>query len=212
MRSSDLSLILLMKISYYGFIEGIIMSLLPAFELGMWNAWIFIIPVILYWFFGVKFLFSKRMTKTPSFKKRNDQMISTLLVIILFSSFLYSVFVPLQLETVWFYIGSMVYLVGLVVVTITMIEFATTPINEPVIKGLYRYSRNPMFIGIFLIYIGISIECLSWVYMVFAILFILMINYLSTFEEAITIGQYGKPYMEYIKRTPKWIGIPKSNK
>jgi protein-S-isoprenylcysteine O-methyltransferase Ste14 len=33
--------------------------------------------------------------------------------------------------------------------------------------------------------------------------------YLSPFEEAITLGHYGKAYKEYMNRTPKWIGIPK---
>jgi protein-S-isoprenylcysteine O-methyltransferase Ste14 len=33
--------------------------------------------------------------------------------------------------------------------------------------------------------------------------------HLSPFEEAITLGHYGKEYKEYMKKTPKWIGIPK---
>ena len=48
------------------------MSLVPDFELGLWNAWILIIPLIIYWFSGIKFLFSKRMSETPSLKRRKD--------------------------------------------------------------------------------------------------------------------------------------------
>ena len=188
------------------------MSFIPAFEIGIWNAWIFIIPLIIYWFSGIKFLFAKRMSKTPSLKRMKDKIISQLLVLAMFISFIYSVFMPLRLGTIWFYTGLIIYLTGLVLITITMINFATTPIDKPVIKGLYRYSRNPMFIGFFLIYAGIAIACISWIYMILTILFILMVNYLSPFEEAITLGQYGEPYKQYIKRTPKWIGIRKSEK
>ena len=185
------------------------MELIPTFEIGVWNAWILIIPLIIYWFSGVKFLFSKRMSKTPSLKRRKDKIISNTLVIAMFFSFFYSIFVPLKLGTIWFIIGLLIYLVGMVLINMTMINFATTPKDKPVTKGIYRYSRNPMFIGFFLVYVGIAIACISWVYMVLTILFILTVHHLSHFEEAITLGQYGKAYKEYMKMTPKWIGLPK---
>jgi len=185
------------------------MSFIPDFELGLWNAWILIIPLIVFWIFGVKFLFSKRMPEaTPPSEKKN-KILSYLLVIIMFVSFIYSLFMPLKLVTIWFYTGLVVYLVGLVLIAITMINFATTPMNKPVTKGVYRYSRNPMFIGWFVLYFGIAIACISWVYIVIIVLFILIIAYLSPFEEEVTLEHYGKAYKEYMERTSKWIGIPK---
>ena len=188
------------------------MSIIPAFEIGLWNAWILIIPFIIYWFVGIKFVFSKRMTESPSLKRRKIEIISNILIITMFGSFIYSVFVPLKLGTIWFYIGLLVYLIAIVLIIISMINFATTPIDKPVTKGAYRYSRNPMFIGFFLCFFGIAIACISWVYLVLTLFFILTTAYLSPFEEAITLGHYGKAYKEYMKRTPKWIGIPKSEK
>ena len=185
------------------------MSFIPDFELGLWNAWILIIPLILFWICGVKFLFSKRMPETAPPSKRKNKILSYLLVILMFVSFIYSIFMPLKLGTIWFYIGLIVYLAGLVLIVITMINFAATPMNKPVTKGVYRYSRNPMFIGWFLLYFGIAIACISWIYIVITVLFILITAYLSPFEEAITLEHYGKAYEEYMNRTPKWIGIPK---
>jgi protein-S-isoprenylcysteine O-methyltransferase Ste14 len=186
------------------------MSLIPEFEIGLWNAWILIIPLIIYWFTGIKFLFSKRMSKTPSLKRRKDKIISQILVLTMFISFFYSIFVSIKLEKIWFIVGLFIYFIGIIMITITMVDFATTPIDKPVTKGFYRYSRNPMFIGFFLVYLGISIACISWIYLLLTLLFILIVNYLSPFEEAITLGQYGLEYKEYMKRTPKWIGIPKN--
>ena len=185
------------------------MSIIPDFELGLWNAWIFIVPLIIYWFSGIKFLFSKRMPESPPPQRKKDKIVMQILVIAMFFSFFYSIFVPLKLGTIWFYTGLIVYLVGIVFITITMINFATTPMDKPVTKGLYRYSRNPMFIGFFLVYFSIAIACISWLYMLLTILFILIVNYVSPLEEAITLGHYGKAYKEYMKKTPKWIGIPK---
>jgi len=36
--------------------------------------------------------------------------------------------------------------------------------------------------------------------------------YFIKIEEAFTLGHYGKAYREYMNRTPRWIGIPKSEK
>jgi len=62
-----------------------------------------------------------------------------------------------------------------------MINFATTPMNKPITKGIYRYSRNPMFIGWFLIYFYIAIASISWVYLMIIMFFIFITSYLSPF-------------------------------
>lgn len=185
------------------------MLYIPDFELGLWNAWVFIIPFLIYWFVGIKFVFSKRMPESPLLKRRKIEIVSNILVIAMFGSFIYSVFVPLKLGTIWFYIGLIVYLIAIILIIISMINFATTPIDKPVTKGAYRYSRNPMFIGFFLCFFGIAIACISWVYLVLTVLFIVITVYLSPFEEALTLGHYGTAYKEYMNRTPKWIGLPK---
>jgi len=188
------------------------MSFIPDFELGLWNAWILIIPLIIFWISGVKFLFSKRMPEATQPSEKRIKILSILLVIIMFGSFIYSIFIPLKLGTIWLPTGLVVYLVGMVLIAITMINFATTPMNKPVTKGVYHYSRNPMFIGWFFTCFGIAIACISWVYIVLTVLFILITAYLSPFEEAMTLKHYGKTYKDYMERTPKWIGIPKSKK
>lgn len=103
----------------------------------------------------------------------------------------------------------MMYLVGIFLVILSMIYFAITPLDKPVTIGIYRYSRNPMFLGFFIIYLGISIACLSWTYFLLTLLFIILVYYASPFEERATLDHYGDGYKEYMKSTAKWIGIPK---
>jgi len=43
------------------------------------------------------------------------------------------------------------------------------------------------------------------------LLFILIMAYFSPIEEATTLEHYGNAYKEYMEKTPKWIGVPKSN-
>ncbi len=186
------------------------MSFIPPFELGVWNAWVLIIPLIVFWFGGIKFIFSKRMPDSPPIKRRKDKIFMQMLMVAMLVSFFYSIFLPLRLGTIWFFIGLVVYLLSIILISISMINFASTPLGIPVTKGIYRFSRNPMFIGFFLVYFGIAISCVSWLYLLITVLFISIVVYLSPIEETVTLGHYGKSYKEYMIRTPKWIGIPKS--
>ena len=99
---------------------------------------------------------------------------------------------------------------GIILVTAAEVNFATTPIGKTVTKGVYRISRNPMFFGGFLLFIGIGLVCVSWIYLLLGILLIILMNVLVNAEERFCLEKYGDAYREYMNKTPKWIGIPKS--
>jgi protein-S-isoprenylcysteine O-methyltransferase Ste14 len=188
------------------------MSLIPAFELGVWNAWIFMV----YYILGIpltrlinKGAVEKSDVATPAYKGTKDKIVkfyqlSYLLLLI------YSVFLPLRLGTIWFYTGLAICLVGLITLTITMVNFATNPLDEPVTKGLYRYSRHPMYLTQFLMFIGVGIASASWVFLLLSILRTIASFMLMTPEERFLLEKYGNTYREYMNRTPRWIGLPKS--
>ena len=93
-----------------------------------------------------------------------------------------------------------------------MVNWAVTPAGEPVTKGLYRYSRHPIYVaGIFML-LGVSIISVSWVFLLFTIIFGVGATrpYFIKIEEAQCLGHYGTAYRAYMNKTPRWIGIPKS--
>ena len=69
---------------------------------------------------------------------------------------IYSVFLPLKLWTIWFYTGLSVFLLGLIVPTITLVNIASTPKGKPFTKGVYRYSRNALSLGMLFAFLGIG--------------------------------------------------------
>ena len=191
------------------------MSLIPAFEIGVWNAWIFMVPFLL-----VNLLFFLLMIKKGapggpsrvSCKSKTTLLVATSSKIIYFPAIIYSVFLPLKLGTIWFYIGLPITLVGLLGSIVVMVNWAVTPAGEPVTRGFYRYSRHPIYVtGIFML-LGMSIISASWVYLLLTIIFGVGVTrpYFIKIEEAQCLGHYGAAYREYINRTPRWIGIPKS--
>jgi protein-S-isoprenylcysteine O-methyltransferase Ste14 len=69
-----------------------------------------------------------------------------------------------------------------------------------------------MYVTEVLFLLGVSIISASWVFLVFPIIVGVGAAYFINMEEACTLGHYGKAYREYMNRTPRWIGIPKSSK
>ena len=188
------------------------MSLIPALEIGLWNAWIFMLyhalpmPLLMFIHKGL----AKEVHKPQSETER--KLYPTMWIIWLLV-FIYSIFLPLQLGTIWFYIGLPISIVGLSIYTMTIVTFATTPIeNEPLTKGLYRYSRHPLYVTQLVIFIGVGIASASWVFLLFSIVYAILSFVIAIPEERFCLEKYGNAYREYMNRTPRWIGIPKSGK
>jgi len=189
------------------------MSLIPEFELGLWNAWIFILLV-----FVIPHLFLNKYWKARdvdeemrSYNKK-EKRLGNILTVIFFASVIYGVFLPLKLWTAWFYVGLSIYLLGVIFLIMAMLNFATTPLDKPVTKGVYHISRHPIYFVGFLTFIGMGIACISWIFLLLAIIFIILMNMLVIPEERWCLEKYGDAYREYMNRTPRWIGIPKSDK
>ena len=194
------------------------MSLIPVFELGLWNAWILmliqlIINHLLLMRISEGYL-KKRIAETPGTVPLNktEKKIDIFGTVILFLLFAYSIFLPLQLGTVWFYLGLVIFLLGLILGLIVSIPWVTTPLDEPLTKGLYRYSRHPIYLTIFLRFMGVGIASTSWLFLLFLIVHIILTNFLVIAEERFLLEKYGNTYREYMNKTPRWIGIPKSRK
>lgn len=187
------------------------MSLIPAFELGLWNAWIFILPIIIISIFGSKILGKRGSAGFSGYSKR-EKMLGSIAMVIVFAAYAYTIFLPLRLDTSWFYAGFFFYLLGMTFIIVALQNFTTTPVDKPVTNGVYRISRNPQYMGDILTYVGISIVCLSWVFLLVAFAMMILEYNSATIEERILLKQYGDAYREYMNRTPRWIGRPKSEK
>ena len=63
---------------------------------------------------------------------KTEKMISVLTNFALFFGlFIYSVFLPLRLGTIWFYVGLALCVLGIIVWTIAMVNIANIPLGEP---------------------------------------------------------------------------------
>ena len=188
------------------------MTLIPAFEIGVWNAWIFILPFLLVTY-GISFAFVSKKSALWSWPKYSSQqrLLLVFFMAVSLASWIYSIFLPLELGTAWFYAGLPVFIIGMFFATLSTLTFARTSTDKPNTTGVYRISRNPMYLGILLAYIGIGLAAASWLYLLIAIVYLIgQIIILVPPEESLCLEKFGVEYREYMRRTVRLIGIPKS--
>ena len=91
--------------------------------------------------------------------------------------------------------------------------FIATPADKPNTTGVYSISRHPIYLGWFSIFISMGIASASWVYILLAFVSLVPIrNALMIPEERKYCERFGNAYKEYMDKTPRWLGIPKSEK
>jgi protein-S-isoprenylcysteine O-methyltransferase Ste14 len=190
------------------------MSLVPAFKIGVWNAWIFMICP---WvdMLAVRLVGSdvyRRASGLPSEMKTSHRyrVVSYVSMAVDTMAVAYSIFLPLKLGTIWFYAGLVIFLIGLVMLTAATVNFATTPMDVPVTRGIYQYSRHPLYLASLLIYLSVGIGSASWVFLLFFVVQSVFIRIAAVGEERYCLEKYGESYREYIVETPRWLGLPKS--
>jgi len=189
------------------------MSLIPEFELGLWNAWILVIPILIISFSDMRATASRESGKAGDFKlTRKENRLTYAVFLPMVVSWVYAVFLPLQLGTIWLYSGLIICLFGMIFTIVAILNFSTSPKDKVITKGLYRFTRNPTYIGIILMQTGLGMACSSWLYLLLTVVLIILLNANLSAEERYCLYRYGDDYLKYKNKTPRWIGIPKSEK
>ena len=189
------------------------MSLMPAFEIGIWNAWLFMIVFPLQWLTVA--IFPERIgqrTGSPpgTGQDRRIRLINLATMALWVISSLYSIFLPLHIATAWFYVGLGAFIIGVVLLVFTTVNIYHTPSSEPFTRGAYRFSRHPGYLSMIFIYLGASIAAASWLFLLITVITFFLLRYEVWLEETYCGGKFGRAYREYMDRTPRWIGLPKS--
>lgn len=88
--------------------------------------------------------------------------------------------------------------------TINPIKFKK--VNKLVTSGIYKYSRNPMYLGLLMIVISSSIFYLNIYSILTPLFFYLWINRFQIKREEIFLTEkFGKDYLSYKSNTRRWI-------
>lgn len=117
-------------------------------------------------------------------------------------------------RTPWSYLGILPILVGIGIAAVSANRFmraktGLVPFDEAttlVTGGLYRYTRNPMYLGMFLILIGVAFMMGSSGALLPVFVFMLVIRYnFVAGEERFMEGTFGQSYLDYKAKVRRWI-------
>jgi protein-S-isoprenylcysteine O-methyltransferase Ste14 len=86
--------------------------------------------------------------------------------------------------------------------TVVLIKPATTLQTT----GIYEISRNPMYVGLILLYLGITCFIGNWWNIIFLpFLILIMQSYVIKREENYLDLEFGQQYTEYRRRVRRWL-------
>lgn len=115
-------------------------------------------------------------------------------------------------------VGALGVLAGLAIDAACIRRFArarTTPnplspakASALVTGGMYRYTRNPMYVGLLLVLCGWALWLGSLSPWIGPPLFVALLTAVQIRpEEAALRGLFGRDYAAYCERVPRWIGV-----
>jgi protein-S-isoprenylcysteine O-methyltransferase Ste14 len=118
------------------------------------------------------------------------------------------------INIVWIkYIGIIFCYVGLIIFFLALISFGKAwrigidenNSNELITDGIFKYSRNPIFLFMDLYFIGIMLIYPNIIFSIIAMCTVIGLHFQIAREEKFLENKFGKEYNEYKKQTRRYI-------
>ena len=187
------------------------MRIFPEFRIGLLNGWI---PLVLYL---VGFILSVSLYSKESrlwlFNNPIGERNSIFRLIRLGGQWSMIAFIgmmvitPLNIHHPIFLVGAGIYAIGYLLELSALHYFRMTPAGEPVVAGPYRVSRNPQWVGLFLVLLGSAIATGVWLYIGMVGLVGLIYHIQILDEEAACTKKYGDRYRGIYGTHPKIFSV-----
>jgi protein-S-isoprenylcysteine O-methyltransferase Ste14 len=102
-------------------------------------------------------------------------------------------------------IGEWIRLAG-VAAAGTVTRRRSREVQRLVTYGIFRWMRNPLYVGNFLIWMGFVVISGVWWFLPIAVLiFAIEYSLIVSYEEGVLESIFGQEYLDYKKTTPRWI-------
>jgi len=125
--------------------------------------------------------------------------VSTLAIII------YSFFLDISAIVYWRYVGLIVYFLGVELLILAVVDFTKPNGNGFCRTGLYRISRNPMYVSYFIYFLGCVLLTQSLILFGILCVFQISSHWIILSEERWCIDQFGAEYTVYMKMVRRYI-------
>jgi protein-S-isoprenylcysteine O-methyltransferase Ste14 len=118
------------------------------------------------------------------------------------------------IKTIWMkYIGIIFCYIGLIIFLLALVSFGKSwrigidenNSNDLITTGIFKYSRNPIFLFMDIYFIGIMLIYPNIVFIIMAIGTVIGIHFQILREEKFLLNKFGEKYIEYKNKTRRYI-------
>ena len=119
---------------------------------------------------------------------------------------LYLPFLKIDHSPMWLFLaGAGVYVAGLLLLVGSVINFASPAENGINQNGLYRISRNPMYVAYFIFFTGCVLLTQSLILLAMVFVFQITAHWFILSEERWCVRKFGEEYIRYMERVRRYI-------
>ncbi len=118
----------------------------------------------------------------------------------------YLCFLIVKIDFSWqFYLGLISYLLGLILCIISITNFAMPSNIGLNTDGVYKFSRNPMYLSYFVCFIGCAMLTQSPKFGAIVLIFQFSSHWIILSEERWCIERFGETYKKYMEKVRRYI-------
>lgn len=104
-----------------------------------------------------------------------------------------------------FFTGAGVYLAGLILLAASVASFAAPTESGVSLVGLYRFSRNPMYVAYFVFFLGCVLLTRSPVLLAALLVFQAAAHWIILSEERWCLQKFGGEFRRYMDRVGRYL-------
>ena len=143
-------------------------------------------------------------SKDNHLTERRDFIPMIYLLSLQMSLLVVSIFVPIKLDFGWLFLGTLIYFLSLLGFIWSIHSYAAAPPDKVICNGIYRWSRNPMYVCYFASVFGTCIASAS-IWMLILLIGLILVTHCSILgEERFCEATYGESYKAYKRKTPRY--------
>lgn len=177
-------------------------------HMSLLSAWFLSVPMVLIFAYIAIFhrATAKRMSDMTGYTTK-EKAIAALASTAPYPFMILTAFTPLTSNTAAIVPGALFYVAGLAGFLFSVVGYTTSLPGKPAMHGIYKISRNPMYVSAFLIFSSIVVMTLNLLLAVLLIVIIILNHGMILSEEKACVKRFGKTYEHYIEKTPRYLFI-----
>lgn len=183
------------------------MELFPELRLDWLNGWIFVVIAGL--IFGLLILSCPREVVARLYDEKgwtkSQKILAKISKIFALLNLILMIFTPINFLSIDFIIGVIIFSIGTIGMIIAIFNFKNALLDKPITSGIYKISRNPQQLMIYLGILGMSILIGSGIAIISFVLYAIFSHFRILGEERRLLEQYGVSYIEYKNKVPRYF-------